>query len=273
MSGDALISTICPEYFSILGTQVSVYGTLGPRDVQLLAPQSNFSIDGGSSATYQAVQRPTVQYSTRFYTSPLLPNGEHTLVVTNLITSDSLFLDYFTVLRDENGPPSPPQHDKLQTPGSDTRPADEKSPSSNNTGMIVGSAIGAASLVIIAVALMLWFRSRNRRTQVLDDTRVHSCTCFVLYDDLFDSVILLVRENRSIETNPPFRQAHQSLGSTFLTSSDSAPNSHQYDPYDSSLAPPPGYIAEVPEQQGTGRVRPRLYLPSKFTRQHRSTAT
>ena len=167
-----------------IGTQVSVYGTLGPRVVERLAPQSNYSIDGSPPDTYQAVQTSSVQYSTRFYASPRLSNGQHTLLVTNLITSDFLFLDYFLVLRadpDTAPPQLLPSTGRLptQSPSPPAANTVEGKPSSNsNTGTIVGSAIGAAALVILAVAAMLWLRSRDKRTWP-EDTRVNSCTCIL----------------------------------------------------------------------------------------------
>jgi hypothetical protein len=220
------------------------------------------------------VQSSGVRYSTRFFASPLLSNGQHTLVVTNLISSDFLFLDYFIVLRVDNDTtsqlvPVPSATLTSGKPPSQTSGATTiEGKSSSNTGTIVGSAIGAAALVILAVALMLWLRGRNRRTQ--DEAIVrNSCTYLsppIRTSNLLESTFFLVRDNRSLEANPPLTQAPQSVGSTYPSISDS-PSGHRqqnpltvYDPYNpSSLVPPPDYI---PDQSG---ARPRQYLPSKFT--------
>jgi len=245
------------------GIQVFVYGTLGPRNAQRLSPQSSYSVDGSTPVTYQAVQNPSVQYSVRFYVSPLLPNGQHTLSVTNLITSDSLFLDYFLVLRADDDT-SPSQlvpvastgKSASQTPTGAANAVEEKP--SSNTGTIVGSAIGAAALVILAVAIMFWLRGRNKRTQGHDAT-VNS-----------------FREGLSIDNTSPMRQTPVQSVTAYQTSSDSATflpqNSHavHYDPYDPSSSAPPGYVPEVSRQSGPSHGRPSQILPSKFAQEYRS---
>jgi len=253
------------------GIQVFVHGTLAPRNAQRLSPQSSYSVDGNSPVTYQAVQSSSVQYSVRFYASPLLPNGQHTLFVTNLITSDSLFLDYFLILRADNDT-SPSQlvpvasistgKSASQSPTSAANTVEGNPSSSSNTGTIVGSAIGAAALVILAVAIMFWFRGRNKRTQ--DDAIINSF------------------RGPSTDTNPPMRQTPVQSGSTYQTSNDSATftpsqgyqpqSSHvPYDPYDPSSLAPPGYVPEASQQSGAAYGRPGQILPSKFSQEYRSS--
>jgi hypothetical protein len=113
----------------------------------------------------------SVHYNTRCYLSPTLPNGQHTLVVTNLLiamNSDSFFIDYFLISKSDADPSFSPKSltttasSSAQSSGSAANTPGRSEPSSN-TGTIVGAALGAAALIIVAVAFILWLRGRNKR--------------------------------------------------------------------------------------------------------------
>lgn len=152
----------------VLGIQVSVVGTVGPQNTGLATPQSNYTVDGGSPNVFAPTEDQSVHYNTRFYLSSILPNGQHTLVVTNLLNSDALFIDYFLVYKSQNdstfGPPVATVT-LTTTVGSTshTSGAGISSGSPTNTGAIVGSVFGAAILIIAAVAIILWMRGPKRQ--------------------------------------------------------------------------------------------------------------
>jgi len=61
-------------------------------------PSSSYAIDGGTPVVFEGAPRPIgAQYFQTFFQSPTLPDGPHTLVITNTGTDASLFLDYFLV--------------------------------------------------------------------------------------------------------------------------------------------------------------------------------
>jgi hypothetical protein len=152
------------QYITHLGVQIAVVGTIGPRTAGFVSPQSNYSVDGSTPNVYSAVQDGSVHYSTRFYLSPTLTDGQHTLVVTNILDSDSFFIDYFLVYKSANDTSFNPKivTVTLTTP-SQTASSSKSGSSGSNTGTIVGSALGAAVLIVVAVAFILWLRGRKKR--------------------------------------------------------------------------------------------------------------
>lgn len=58
-------------------------------------PMSNYTIDEMPPVTFtEPAEGPGVNVDLQFYMSPVLPNGEHTLTVTNANTG-LLWIDYF----------------------------------------------------------------------------------------------------------------------------------------------------------------------------------
>jgi len=121
---------------------------------------------------YTADQDPAAAcYNTKFYLSPTFSYGQHTLIVTNLLNSDSFFIDYFLITKSNTDTLfSPTVVTVTSTTIADL--ANRTSVSignpnhlSSNTGTIVGSALGAALLTIIAVAFILWLQRRNKRNK------------------------------------------------------------------------------------------------------------
>jgi len=161
------------------GVQIAVVGTIGPRTAGFLSPQSNYSVDGSTPNVYTAVQDGSVHYNTRYYLSPTLSDGQHTLFVTNILNSDSFFIDYFLVYKSAADTSFNPKvvTVTLTTPiASQTGSGSKSGNSSSNTGAIVGSALGAAALIVVAVAFILWLRGRKKRmSDVLIDS---SCEPF-----------------------------------------------------------------------------------------------
>lgn len=80
--------------FTFTGISVMAYGTVRGSDT----PQSSYSIDGGSSTTFKPSSQVLSRYGVLFYTSPSLQNGQHTLVITNLNDTSTLFIDDFIIV-------------------------------------------------------------------------------------------------------------------------------------------------------------------------------
>jgi len=92
----------------IIGIRVAVYGTTRPPASGTVSPQSSYTVDRNGPVTYTPPQDGDVQYRQLFYESPTLPNGQHTLTVTNLHDSDEFFLDYFVVFVEDETTVTPP---------------------------------------------------------------------------------------------------------------------------------------------------------------------
>ncbi|KAF8064351.1 hypothetical protein FPV67DRAFT_1672066 [Lyophyllum atratum] len=97
------------------GSTVAVYGTVAPATDG--PPHiSTYSIDGGSPVTYTAVPGSGVQYKQRFFRSPELAEGQHTLVITSTVPGTSFWLDYFEITEvttTKGAPDRPPPSDTL----------------------------------------------------------------------------------------------------------------------------------------------------------------
>ncbi|KAF9220919.1 hypothetical protein BS17DRAFT_712720 [Gyrodon lividus] len=79
------------------GTSVSVFGTVGPVDyyhVDVGPPMSVYNLDHFPAVTFTAPALNSASYHYQFYTSPLLDEGVHYLVITSVNMSSVLWLDY-----------------------------------------------------------------------------------------------------------------------------------------------------------------------------------
>ena len=83
-----------PNSTSITGINVMAYGDVRASET----PQSSYSIDGGSLTFFKGAAGVLTEPGTLFYTSPSLSNGQHTLTITNLNDTSTLFIDYFIVV-------------------------------------------------------------------------------------------------------------------------------------------------------------------------------
>lgn len=90
---------------SFRGTAVGVFGTITAKDKDSVAPESLYSIDGGLPVRFAAAQAPRPQYSQRFFLSPVLPEADHVLTITNAGVG-ALFLDFVMVQSNEDTPPA-----------------------------------------------------------------------------------------------------------------------------------------------------------------------
>ena len=174
------------------GTSVAVYGT-----VKTDTPSSAYTLDGTSNSFYVAPKSKTTVYQTLFYQSPILADGEHTLLVTNLGTG-TLWIDYLlytpsvSLVQSSSLPPSIrpslsptlTSHTVTPTPSQpvDTltqKPSSSSSTQSSDTGfasqtnptsksslsvpVVAGGVIGALVAVVLLIFGMLYYRKRAKR--------------------------------------------------------------------------------------------------------------
>jgi len=127
-----------------------------------VSPISSYSVDGTTPVNYLAVQTQYVQYNQRFYQSPILPNGQHNLIVKNTLNSDALFLDYF-IVQPESGTTSVlPSSSSTGIPSTGGAGSD----SVRSTAIVVGCIVGAiAGVVILLTIFFFWFRRQRRQQQ------------------------------------------------------------------------------------------------------------
>ena len=128
-------------------------------------------MDDSPPVSFSTSQGDTLYYNTKFYQSPILQDGQHKLVVTNVFDSNNFFIDYFLIGKSDNDTLFKVVTMTLTTASSDhtsQSAASTTGPSSSNTSAIVGlsSALGGAALVVVAFALILLIQGRNKRSKV-----------------------------------------------------------------------------------------------------------
>src|SRR5258708_3400895 len=79
--------------FILPGISVTAYGVVRASET----PQSSYTLDGGDLTFLQSTSKVISQYGVSLYTSPVLRNGQHNLVITNLGNGSTFFLDYFVI--------------------------------------------------------------------------------------------------------------------------------------------------------------------------------
>ncbi|KAF7421158.1 hypothetical protein PC9H_011678 [Pleurotus ostreatus] len=143
--------------FNFVGTSVAVYGTLN----DITFPNTTYVLDGGNPYPFFGQPAPLVQYQQIFYSSPVLPYGEHTLVGTCTDEGANVILDYLVVempLNSATNASSP-------TPTPTTAVPANPQPTSL-TIAIVGGVLGGLLLLMTILALYLWYRQfQGRRSR------------------------------------------------------------------------------------------------------------
>ncbi|KDQ23739.1 hypothetical protein PLEOSDRAFT_1048347, partial [Pleurotus ostreatus PC15] len=132
--------------FNFVGTSVAVYGTLN----DITFPNTTYVLDGGNPYPFFGQPAPLVQYQQIFYSSPVLPYGEHTLVGTCTDEGANVILDYLVVempLNSATNASSP-------TPTPTTAVPANPQPTSL-TIAIVGGVLGGLLLLMTILALYL----------------------------------------------------------------------------------------------------------------------
>lgn len=82
--------------YTYTGTKIAVYGTVDALLGILCTPGSVYQIDTGQAFKYEAPVLLLPAYQQQFYSSPDLPLGQHTLVITATQDYARFWLDYMT---------------------------------------------------------------------------------------------------------------------------------------------------------------------------------
>lgn len=94
--------------FKFTGSSVAVYGTISDSGVYKDPPISTYGVDGASSVTYSATAGTKAQYKQRFFQSPKLADGEHTLLITSTVANAFFWVDYIEFTPAAEATPNPP---------------------------------------------------------------------------------------------------------------------------------------------------------------------
>ena len=116
-----------------------MYGTIGPAGT----PNSTYSLDDSAPVIHGAARFSPAVYHTLFYQSPTLTSGTHSLVVTYLNGTGTLWIDYFLFLPLPNST-VPPETSSRTTAVSSSRAIVTGSRSSSQSAFVSNSGIGAA---------------------------------------------------------------------------------------------------------------------------------
>ncbi|OBZ65296.1 hypothetical protein A0H81_14721 [Grifola frondosa] len=164
--------------FSFTGTAISVYGTRGPTGTYTW--NATYSIDGGPPWFF-ADENPldTQMYRVKFFASSLLPDAQHTLLITNI--GDWYWLDYLAVnISDSTPDPNNSSSSILNPPSSSSDPSSVISQASSSfsaattstmpatrsgvsPGVVAGIAVAVAGAMLLMFLLVCcwWFRRRR----------------------------------------------------------------------------------------------------------------
>ncbi|OBZ70329.1 hypothetical protein A0H81_09597 [Grifola frondosa] len=176
--------------FKFTGTAVDVYGSLGSIDVYG-QPVTTYAIDGIVLGTYVApIIAPGFAYLNQsFFVSPILPAGDHELVITNingtqpttywldfLVYTPSVSLSNSTSVSSTpisgpstssttNQPSSTSRADSTTSASTSsiTSPITSAKSSRKNTGAIVGGVVGGVCLIALLLFLLYMLRVRRRK--------------------------------------------------------------------------------------------------------------
>ena len=162
----------------LTGTGISVFGTqCDPAGGNTTV--STYMIDNGGQSTYTVPSGVVCnQNFVNFFTSPPLANGKHTLVITNLNQNAWYFLDYLQVLSPGSSSTSNVTITASAASSSSASSSTSQSSSTNgsssksmNTGVIVGSVLGAAAVVaIVILAFMVYWRKRRQAPRTHEES-------------------------------------------------------------------------------------------------------
>ncbi|KAF8148415.1 hypothetical protein B0H34DRAFT_802952 [Crassisporium funariophilum] len=188
------------------GTSIGVFGTVSGRKRGGIAPETTYSMDGGVPVKFTATQTLVNQYNQLFYQSPVIENGLHNLLITNVLAAEPFFMDFMLVVVPADAtslttstsststtsttsststqPPSLVVVTITSTSSSPTTSPTEapsnggnalgstSSSKSNNTPAIVGGIIaGIVVLVLLIFGIIFWRRRQNQRKSEIRRSR------------------------------------------------------------------------------------------------------
>ena len=132
-----IMSTFC------VGTQIAVYGARTLSSGEAYNASATFSIDGGSAGSWQRSEPPIAQFNVVMYTSPVLTDAPHTILITN--EGSYLSIDYFEIASGSAGESKPTAAHHL------------------SAGALVGIMIASSVLGGGVACLIFWWHQRRTR--------------------------------------------------------------------------------------------------------------
>lgn len=154
------------------------------------APISQYAVDDGSPSTFQPTKRQNGTEVT-FFLSPLLADGDHTLILEVVSNGAPFFID--AIAYNMSAQPSTTSGSSqptivttvIETPSSTASTSGRTSSSSDLVGPIVGGVVGGIALIAcacLAFYFLYWKRTRRRAlyqyhaTNTHDDWDAGTCT-------------------------------------------------------------------------------------------------
>ena len=161
---------------------LSIFGVVGPTSSGIDPPHSAYSLDGRKFEYFNASETNSFQYNQRFYLSPSLANGSHSLTVTNLQSSSVLYLDYFLIAPVNNGLSSSTSS-QMHSGATIASTTPSSTPAASSVAMndstsrcttaIVASVLGTIILGLVLFGI-IWLRRRKKRKS--KECGISSCT-------------------------------------------------------------------------------------------------
>lgn len=151
--------------YSSPGTSLSWVGFI-PTEFSHNATSASYSIDGGAPLSFKLAglspTTTTTVYNQLFFTTPDLPAGPHSIVVTynggggfTPFTTDYLYITNTSLPQPSSTSPSTPQNSTGNSPGH-----------SPPIGAIIGGVLGGLALIALLLFFIWWWRRRERREGV-----------------------------------------------------------------------------------------------------------
>ncbi|THU90548.1 hypothetical protein K435DRAFT_801910 [Dendrothele bispora CBS 962.96] len=193
----------CSALLTFTGTQIKIGATLDTKNPEDLSPIFNLYLDGKlvlryePNLTFSGVQIVENQQLMPIFSSPILDNATHTLLISNQVkTANTIWLDYFDLLSLDPTTSSQPLPNLSTRSPSNTQlggGSNTLSPSvSANTeksltlsaGGIVGITLGAIGLILMfTLAFLLWKRSKPDYRTTLGSSMTKNLNAVLRFDD------------------------------------------------------------------------------------------
>ncbi|THU77025.1 hypothetical protein K435DRAFT_878390 [Dendrothele bispora CBS 962.96] len=172
----------CSALLTFTGTQIKIGATLDTKNPEDLSPIFNLYLDGKlvlryePNLTFSGVQIVENQQLMPIFSSPILDNATHTLLISNQVkTANTIWLDYFDLLSLDPTTSSQPlpnlsthSPSNTQLGGGSNTPSPSVSANTEKSltlsaGGIVGITLGAIGLILMfTLAFLLWKQEKKQ---------------------------------------------------------------------------------------------------------------
>jgi hypothetical protein len=203
-----------------LGISIAVIGTIGSSNSNRPPPLSSYIVDGNNLSTYEPKLLPGAQRHQQFFLSPLLPDNNHTLVVTSLRNNcDPFLLDYFIIKSSESTLTASP-----------TATSHGHSPRLR-TATLAGSITAAVTGTILVVTVIYFFLRRRKRAEGSNANMISTCMYFlVFFSYVISNRFSVVRDDIPQFSELPTNQIPSSTKGRILNAHSAHEDPPQYEP-------------------------------------------